>query len=76
MELDTVVRDSSVGIATHYGLDGQGSNPIGVRFLSSVKNGLESHPNSCTKGNVLFPGIKAAGAWIWPPPPTRAEVKE
>ena len=50
-------RDSSVGIATRYGLDG----PViesrwGARFSAPVQTGPGAHPAS-------FPEGKAAGAW-------------
>jgi len=42
-----LVRDSSVGIATRYGLDGPGINSRrGVRFSAPVQTGLGSHPAS------------------------------
>ena len=31
---------------------------------------------SCTMGTGSFPGVEAAGAWAWPPPPSSAEVLE
>ena len=51
-------RDSSVGIATRYGLDG----PViesrwGARFSAPVQTGL------LYNGYRVFPGGKAAGAW-------------
>jgi hypothetical protein len=61
-------RDSSVGLATGYGLDGRG---IGVRFLSrsrdmsllhSFQTGSEAYPASYTMGTGdSFPGVKAPG---------------
>jgi hypothetical protein len=60
--------DSSVGIATGYGLDDQGSR---VRFLSGaaksslhqrVQNGSGVHPASYPVGTTgSFPGGKTAG---------------
>jgi hypothetical protein len=52
-------RDSSVGIATGYGLDGPGSTPAGARYFSvlhSVHAGSEAHPASYpvgTGGSIL-----------------------
>jgi hypothetical protein len=52
--LRSVSRDSSVGIATSYGLDERG---VGVRV--PVGSSIFSYPMG-TGGS--FPGIKAAGA--------------
>jgi hypothetical protein len=66
-------RDSSVGIATDYGLD---DRMIGVRFPAEAGNislrhrvqaGSGAHPASYPFGNeVSFPGGKAAAEWSWP----------
>ena len=70
-------RDSSVGIATRYGLDGPG---IESRWGQDYP-----HPSRPALGPTqlpiqwvpgLFSGGKAAGAWRWPPTPSSAEVKE
>jgi hypothetical protein len=75
-------RDSSVGIATGYGLD---DRMIGVRFLEGagnfslryhVQTGSGAHPASYpmrTTGS--FPGGKVAGAWSLPLPYS-AEVRQ
>jgi hypothetical protein len=66
-------RDSSVGIATTYGLDDRG---VGVR-VSVGSSRILSSPNRPDRlwdtPNLLsngfwgsFPGGKAAGAWSWP----------
>jgi hypothetical protein len=63
-------RDSSVGIATGYGVDGRG---VGVLVPSRVKNFLHvvqtvfgAHPASYAVGTGgSFPGGKAAGTWSW-----------
>jgi hypothetical protein len=49
-------RDSVVGIATRYGLEGQGSNPGGARFSAPIQTGSGVHPASCTMGTGSFPG--------------------
>jgi hypothetical protein len=55
-------RDSSVGIATGYGLDGSGmESRWGARFLAHVQTGRRAHPASCTMGTVSFPGVKRPG---------------
>jgi hypothetical protein len=63
-----VGRDSSVGIATRYGLDGPG---IESRWRRDFPHqfwpalGPTQRPIQWVPG--LFPGGKAAGAWSWPP---------
>ena len=57
-------RDSSVGIATRYGLHGPGiESRWGARFSAPVQTGPGAYPVSCTMGKGYFPGSKAAGAW-------------
>jgi hypothetical protein len=61
-----VERDSSVGIATGYGLDGPGiESRWGARFFAHVQTGPGAHPASCTMGTESFRGEggKAAEAW-------------
>ena len=48
---------SSVGIATDYGMDGLGSNPVGTRF-SALQTGPGAHSASCTMGTGSFSGVK------------------
>jgi hypothetical protein len=70
-------RDSSVGVATGYGLDGQGSILDGKIFsrLHSVQTGSEAHPASCPIGTGDdFPVGKAAGREADQSPPSSAEV--
>ena len=46
-------RDSSVGIATRYRLDGPGiESRWGARFSAPVQIGPGAHPAFCTMGNV------------------------
>jgi len=72
-----VGHDSSVGIATHYGLDGPGiESRWGVRFAAPVQTGPGAHPSSYTMGTGSFPGVKPPGRGIDHPPPSSAEVKE
>jgi hypothetical protein len=66
-------RDSSVGIATGYGLDDRGSRvqvPAGARNFSlhhRVQNGSGAHRAYYPVGTRgSFRGGKAAGAWSWP----------
>ena len=68
-------RDSSVGIATRYGLDGPGiESRCGVQFFPPVQTGPGAHPASCTMGTGSFPGVKRPGRGADHPPPSSAEV--
>ena len=70
-------RDSSIGIATHYGLDGPGiESRWGTRFSASVQTGPGAHPASYTMGTGSFPGVKRPGRGVDHKPPSSAEVKE
>ena len=49
---------SSVGIATDYGLDGQGIEFRWGRNFPPVQTDPGAHPASCTMGTASFPGVK------------------
>jgi len=50
-------RDSSLGIATGYRLDGPGiESRWGATLSTPVLTGLGAHPASYTMGTVSFPG--------------------
>ena len=70
-------RDSSVGIATRYGMGGPGieSRWGGGRFSASVQTGPGAHPVSCTMSTGSFPGVKRPGRGVDHPLPSRAEVE-
>jgi len=52
--------DSSVGIATGYGLDGPGIEPRwAARFSARVQTDPGAHPASCSMGTGSFPGVKS-----------------
>jgi hypothetical protein len=52
-------RDSAVGVATRYGLDGPGIEPrCGARFSALGQTGLGAHPASFTMGTGSFLGVK------------------
>ena len=52
-------RDSTVGVATRYGLDGPGiESRWGARFSATVQTGPRSYPTSYTMGTGSFPGGK------------------
>ena len=60
-----VGRDSSVGIATRYGLDGQGiESQWGVRFSAPLPDRPWGPHSFLYNGCRVFPGGKAAGAWL------------
>jgi hypothetical protein len=65
-----VGRDSSVGIATRYWLDGPGIESRWGRDFPHPSLGPTQLPIQWVPG--LFPGGKVVGAWRWPP----AEVIE
>ena len=51
--------DSVVGIATGYGLDGQGIESRWGRDFPSVQTGPGAHPASCIMGPGSFPGVNS-----------------
>ena len=57
-----VGRDSSVGTATCYGLDGPGiESRWGAKFSALVQTGPGAHPASYTMGTGAFPWVKRPG---------------
>ena len=77
---DNVGRDSSVGIATRYGLDGQGIESRGggrrARFSAPVLTGRGAYPASYTTTTGSFPGVQRPGCGVDRPPPSSTHVKE
>jgi hypothetical protein len=68
--------DSSVGIATDYGLDCLGDRiPVGARFFAHAQTGPEAHPASCTMGKGSFPRVKQPGLGADHQPPPSIEVE-
>jgi hypothetical protein len=68
-------QNSSVGIATRYGLDGPGiESRWGARFSAPVQTGPEIHPASYKTGTGSWPRVKRPGRGADHPPPTSAEV--
>ena len=62
-------RDSSVGIATRYGLEGLGIESRWRRdFPHLSRTGPGAHPASCTMGTASFPGVKRPGRDVVHPP--------
>jgi hypothetical protein len=71
-------RDSSVGKATGYGLDGRGvgvRDPVGSRIFSSPRrpDRLWGPPSLLSNG---YQGVKRTGREADHSPPTSAEVKK
>jgi hypothetical protein len=65
-------RDSAVGIATRYGLNGPG---IGSRWGRDFPH-PGAHPASYTMGTGSLPGVKRPWRGVDHPPPSSAVVKE
>ena len=72
-----MTRDSAVGIAIRYGLEGLGIESWwGARFSSPVQTGSGAHPVSYATGTGSFARVKRQGPGVDHPPPSSAEVKE
>ena len=72
-----VGRGSSVGIATRYGLDGQGIESWWrARFSALVQTGPGAHPASYTMGTRSFQGEKQPRRDVDHPTPSSTNVKE
>ena len=75
--IPSVGRDSSVGIATRYGLNSPGiESRWEARFSVPVQTGPGAHPASCTMGTGSFPGVKQPGRGVDYLPQSIVEVKE
>ena len=72
-----VGRDSSVGIATHFGLNGPGiESRWGARFSAPVKTGPGAHPAPYTTGTGSFSGVKRPGRGVDHPPHLAPRLKK
>jgi len=71
-----VGRDSSVGVATRYGLDVPGFESWLGEIFRTVQTGFESHPVSFSVGTGFFPGVKRPGRGVGHPPPSSADALE
>jgi hypothetical protein len=70
-------RDSVVGIATRYELDGPGiESPWGADFPHTFTPAMGSTQPRIQWVPGLFPGVKRPGRGVNHPPPSSAEVKE
>jgi len=61
--------DSSVGIATDYGLDGPGSNPGGDEIFRLSRPALGPTQPPVKWGTGYFPGYRRPGRAAGPTPP-------
>jgi len=71
-----VGRDSVVGAATDYGLDGPAIGPGASEIFRTGRTGPGAHPASYTIGTGSFLGVKRPGRGADHPHPYSAEVKE
>ena len=70
-------RDSSVGIATRYGLAGPGiESRWGARFSTPIQTGPGVYPASCTMGTGSFPVVKRPARGGDHPPPSAEVMNE
>ena len=60
-------RDSSVSIATRYGMDGPGIESCRGEIFDTCPERPWGSPSFLYNGYRVIPGVKAAGAWRWPP---------
>jgi hypothetical protein len=65
-------RDSSVGIATSYGLDGPGIESRWGKIYRTCPDGPWGPPNLLYNGYRVFPGAKLPGRDADHPPPSSA----
>ena len=69
-------RDSSVGIATRYGLDGPQSNPGGADIYRTVQNVPGAYTASCAVGTGFLTGVKQPGRGVDHSPSSSVQVEE
>ena len=62
-------RYGAVGIATRFGLEGPGIESRWGRDFPHLFRPAPRPTQLLYNGYRIFPGIKAAGAWYWPPTP-------
>ena len=68
-------RDSVVGIATRYRLDGLGLELRRSEIFGAFQTGLEAHPVSCTMGTGSFPVLKRLERGADHPPSSSAALR-
>jgi hypothetical protein len=77
LTLSMVGRDSSVGIATRYGLDGPDiESRLGARYFTPVQTGPGTYPASFTRVIMSFPGKKRPERGLDHPLPSSAKFKK
>jgi hypothetical protein len=76
IRLITRGRNSSVGIATRFALDGTRIESRWLRDFPHPPRPSLRPTQSPLQWDRVFPGGKTSGAWRWPPTPSSAEVKE
>ena len=70
-------RDSTVGIATRYGLDGPGiDSRWEARFSAPVQTDPGAYPGFYTMGTGSFLGVKRPGRGADHPPPSKCRGQE
>jgi len=72
----SVGRDSSVGVATRYGLSGPGIESRWGRDFPQPSRPTLGPTQPPIQGYRVFPGGKTAGTLRWPPTPSGSQVKE
>jgi hypothetical protein len=76
VDIVVVGRDSSVGIATRYGLDRpEIESRWGARSSAPVQTEPGAHPASYIMGAGSFPGVKRPGRGVDHPPSSSVKVK-
>jgi hypothetical protein len=77
VNINIVGRDSSLGIATCYRLDGPGSESRwGGKFSAPVQTGPGAHPASYTMGTGSFLGVKQPERGVDHPPHLAPRLKK
>ena len=74
--IDLTGRGSVFGIATHYGLDGQGIESRWGEFSAPIQTGFRPHPVCRRKGTGAIQGVKRQGRGVNHALPSSADVKE
>ena len=77
LDCNVVGRDSTVGIAARYVLDGPVIEPRwGARLFAPVQIGPVAHPASYIMGTGSFPGVKRPGRGVDHPHPPVPRLKK
>jgi hypothetical protein len=76
VHIERMGRDSSVGIATRYGLDGTGIESRWGEMFHTRPDRSWGHPASYTVGTRSFPRVKWPGCGVDYPHASSVEVEE